>query len=268
MNTVDVQNRGIISISEIKIGDYVKTISGGDDIDNEYYTQVYGFGHFDDNREIPFIQLIYNGPHEEEEENNHHRHNNTQALEVSSKQLIFVSRDSNYGQYYYPIRASDIEVGDILSNGNIVTSINTLSRRGLYAPLTMSGDIIVSGIRSSNYIDILDHNGLYDQHIVGHAVFGPQRIYCTYFMNQCKQQTYNSNGYGSWANIIINIAFKLNSIGYVTNMIFSLFSIFVVHFMSLVELLLYTMVIGSSSYIGLGMVFVVVTIYVVMMKRM
>lgn len=39
-----------------------------------------------------------------------------------------------------------MNVGDVLSDGVTVTSIHTVSRRGVYAPFTASGSIIVNGV--------------------------------------------------------------------------------------------------------------------------
>lgn len=210
MNTVEEKDHGIIPITQVKIGDFVKTGTGN-------YTQIYGFGHLDPEREESFIQIHFDQYYY----NNSHQTPN--ILELSSDHLVFVDRSSRS----YPIRATDVVVGDILS-GKKVSSISSILRRGLYAPLTMSGDVAVSGIRASNYVDVLDYSGWYDQHVVGHAVFGPRRIFCSYFMNTCKQETY-INGFGPWSHVIVTAASKLNGLGWIANTAFSAWSVSVVH---------------------------------------
>jgi Hint module len=180
MNTVHVKDVGEISITQLKIGQYVKS-RGGE------YTLVYGFGHYDKERYASYLQIYFDN-------------NNGQVLEISPKHLIFLDRNG----LPIPIRSSDVKVGDILS-GKIITTIQNIKRRGLYAPLTMSGDIVVSGIIASNYVDMLEEYQdmiLYDQHFLGHIIFTPQRLFCTYVIDLCKDEVY-VNGYGPLSYLIV-----------------------------------------------------------------
>lgn len=177
-NTVELKGYGDIKMAELKIGDYVK-------VGNGKYTQVYGFGHYDIDRVETFVKLHFNV---------------IDPLEISANHLVFVLKNG----INTPVRAAEVMIGDSLS-GKIVTSIDTVTRRGLYAPLTLSGDIIVSGILASNYVDVLDRKLAFNQHVLGHTIMAPKRLYCQYFMDKCKNETY-IDGYGFWAYMIIHCA--------------------------------------------------------------
>jgi Hint module len=103
------------------------------------------------------------------------------------------------------IPAEDVVIGDILS-GQQVQAIRRVVRHGVYAPLTQSGDIMVSGILTSNYVDLF-HGKLpspkgWDQHIIAHTLFHPQRYFCSQYLAVCKNEIY-IHGYGILAYVII-----------------------------------------------------------------
>lgn len=196
MNTVEEKNQGIISIAKLKIGDNVKTGTG-------HYTQVYGFGHMDHNREESFIQIHLDSSDDSSDDV-------PTTIEISSKHLIFVDRSDRP----YAIEAAGVVVGDFLSGRKVVNVVTGVVRQGVYAPLTMSGDIAVSGVRASNYVDLLEYGGWYNRHVIGHAAFGPRRLFCRYFMNICMQETY-TNGYGSYTRFILWCASMVNGLGWI-----------------------------------------------------
>ena len=231
-NEVEVQDIGFIPLNQVKVGDYVK---GG----NDQFTQVYGFGHFDHEEKAEFVRIHFD---------NHHYEAN-KALEISSNHLVFVHRDQQQKEISIP--AGDVVVGDIVS-GKIVSSIVTIAERGVFAPLTKSGDIIVSGIRTSNYVNILhgtgnDHFG-WDQHILGHAFYFPQRLFCSYFIDVCKKEKY-TNGFGFWSSIIVQGGSILKDQGCFVTIIFSILS---------TPLVMLVYILETTSIIGLyGVLFLV-----------
>jgi Hint module len=201
VNKVEVKNGGYIFMSQLQIGDLVRSGAGE-------YTQVYGFGHRDHHVEATFLQIYFDSDSK-----------NESPVEVSSDHLIFVERNQ---QTSFAVPASDVVVGDILS-GKKVASIHELTRRGVYTPLTQSGDIIVNGIRSSNYINVLNHNLLWDQHILGHSIIFPQRLFCKYFIDICQKETY-TDGYGFLAYYIVHVGLRINEQkGWHTSILVSVF---------------------------------------------
>jgi Hint module len=191
-NFVEVKDVGYIRINQVKIGDYIRAGNGKD------YTQVYGYGHYDNNLESEFIQVSFTV-------------DNNSILEISPSHILFVQRTVNKMKRSIMIAASDIMVDDIL-NTQTIRSIQRVQRRGVYAPLTYSGDFMINGIRVSNYVKLFDNKFNMDHHALGHACFLPQRLFCTFFMHVCQKETY-INGYGRLAWIIIHLGRIMNDYG-------------------------------------------------------
>jgi Hint module len=87
-----------------------------------------------------------------------------------------------------------------------VKFIQEVIRRGVYAPLTQSGDIQVNGILASNYVDLLELPSMIllpDQHTLAHILFYPQRIFCRVFLDICKKEIY-IHGYGPLSYLLVS----------------------------------------------------------------
>jgi Hint module len=237
LNTVEVKDVGVMPMNQLKIGDYVKRSNS--DNDDDAYTQVYGFGHLDHNREDEFLQIFLDHSNTSSD-NNANSLQHLPPFEVTSRHLVFVKRNDKE----YTIAASNIRIGDeVLLHDKrqqqhhrcVVQSIHTVKRQGVYSPLTQSGDMVVSGLRVSNYVDVLDVNlVLWDQHKIGHALFFPQRLFCTHFLETCKKETYRK-GYGLWSYLIVGIGSSLNEYGWWTRYILALFCIPVVGIVYVME---------------------------------
>jgi Hint module len=194
MNTVEVEGTGEVAINQVKVGDFIK--AGNND-----FTQVYGFGHIDPDLEADFLQIVLA--------------DDSPSIEMTSRHLVYVKRNN----HLYSMPASDIVVGDELS-GKSVQAIRTVTRRGVYAPLTQSGDILVSGVRASNYVDVLDYSLVWDQHVYAHAFFFPQRLFCRFFLDTCKKEMY-VKGYGLLAYTTIGLGSIVNHGGPFAILMFS-----------------------------------------------
>merc|ERR1712176_1108921 len=119
-------------------------------------------------------------------------------LEMSAEHLVFVEGKTN------PVRADSIKAGDILQaedNHAVVQSIKSVTRNGIYNPLTGSGTIQVNGITASNYISFQKENDEYAEfqggveimshHDAAHVAMTPYRFYCTTLAN-CDNNDANS----------------------------------------------------------------------------
>jgi Hint module len=175
---VEVHGRGYIPMHQLRIGDMVK--SG--DANSIVFTQVYGFGHLDYDKEQTFLHIGFDGEF----------CISSNALYISPQHLVFVIRNHET----YPIQAMDVILGDILLGTTreehlVVLTIQMVRQRGVFAPLTQSGDIVVNGVVASNYVDALqDAKLIWLQHTLGHIVFYPQRSFCYYFIETCKKEGY------------------------------------------------------------------------------
>lgn len=113
----------------LQVGDVVLTPSG--------YEKVYTIDHRSEDQMAEFIQ-IYTFMEE--------------PLEITANHLIYVQGKKD------PVKASSVIVGDKLQGffeGEMksveVESISSISKRGLYNPITESGSIVVNGLVTSTY---------------------------------------------------------------------------------------------------------------------
>ena len=130
--TVKVEAKGEVVMKDLQLGDKVYTGSE--------YDLVYAFAHRDMDARVDFLQIYTRGLV-------------GQPLQVSGNHMMYIHGKSN------PVRAVDIEVGDTLQdgvgNGSVVTKIETVKSKGLYAPLTASGKLLVDGLVASSYVAVL-----------------------------------------------------------------------------------------------------------------
>ena len=176
-NLVEVQGKGATRMEHLQIGDFVQTNGGG-------YSEVYSFLHKDNDRIAPYLQ-IYTATAEA-------------PLEVSAAHMISLA--SVGGQLF--VRADSVNVGDVLSTvDNVVTTVTAIEhayRRGLFAPLTYTGDISVGGILASNYISVFSLS-----HSVTHASMAPRRWFC--HLRSCEKDAYNENGIATWCSALVQL---------------------------------------------------------------
>jgi len=177
-NNVEVQGKGMTTMDAIKVGDYVRT-------GNDNFSRVFSLAHLDDEFEADFLQLYAEGLEK--------------PLEITGMHMLFASGK--------PIRADEVNVGDMLGK-NKVSEIKPVKRNGVYAPITESGDIVVSGIHSSSYYAFLDRVP-FNQHVMSHFFFAPHRLMCSFDFDLCKNEGH-TNGYTNWAYWAIQIMEKAN----------------------------------------------------------
>jgi hypothetical protein len=174
--TVEVKDKGTMLITDLQVGDQV--LSG----DGTTYETVYSFGHRHDAVEATFLQFL------------------PSDIEISMDHMLKID-----GRY---IPASAVNVGDRLetASGDFITvnKITTVVRKGVYAPFTTSGTIIVSDIKASNYIAFQGSDRL----VVGgwetclsyqwlaHLSQGPHRIWVHLF--GVDDEAYSDTGMSSW----------------------------------------------------------------------
>jgi hypothetical protein len=178
---VEVQGKGTITMDQLKLGDYVK--SGANK-----FSRVYSFSHIDNNVEASFLQI--------------HTERLQLPLEVTPEHIVYVSGK--------PVRASDVQVGDIMDGHNLVTRITKVRRRGVYAPVTYSGDILVSGVLASSYVSLLDQASPRLQNSAAHAMTGVHRMLCKISFSYCQQETYDVNGVSTFIQPIAHLMRTLN----------------------------------------------------------
>jgi len=174
INTVEVQGKGFISMDALRVGDYARA---GDD----KFSRVFSFAHLNEELDMDFFQISAEGLEA--------------PLEITDRHFVFVSGKA--------VRADNVKVGDMLGN-NMVSDIRTIKRTGVYAPITESGDIMVSSILASSYVSFLDQIYL-DENMMTHMYFAPQRVACKINFSWCENETFSKDGYSNWSNWAIKI---------------------------------------------------------------
>ena len=175
--SLEVQNEGPRKIKHLQLGDKVKTSS-----DPDIFEPVYSFGHRDVNSFGEFVQIT----------------TQSATLELSKDHMVFVGGSGS-------LPASRIKVGDKLDNGALVEKVTIVVRKGIYAPFTPSGTIMVNGIKASTYVAFQDSPVLkvgsfqtpLSYQWMAHASQFPHRIYCHYF-GPCVTESYNEEGISVW----------------------------------------------------------------------
>merc|ERR1712157_115001 len=144
-DSVEVQGKGMISMDSLEIGDYVR--SGKD------FSQVFSFAHLDLDAEANFLQI--------------HTEGSVAPLEITDNHMLFRNDKA--------VSAKDVSVGDMLGD-NKVTKITSVKRTGLYAPITYDGSIVVNGIKSSCYVQMMDLAPVDQNQFLEHMFFSLQRV--------------------------------------------------------------------------------------------
>lgn len=127
--------RGIaVAMSNLVLGDKVLTRSN-------HFEPIYSFGHRHETIQATYLQIHVGQPDGEEEA----------ILEMSTDHMVFVSKDQTKP-------ASSLSLGDSVWTANgteaTVTRIQTVDRRGAFAPFTPSGSIFVNGVVASTFVSL------------------------------------------------------------------------------------------------------------------
>jgi len=153
---------------------------GDSGLTSQGYSKVYSFGHKDTSTSENYLQM--------------HSQSTTATkidslpLEISADHLIYIAEEGENTIALVPARK--VKIGDLLIGADgkpskIVVSIEIVTRRGLYSPLTATGDIVVNDILASNYVSrkwiqplLLFHSGskfLHWMHSVSPILYGHGR---------------------------------------------------------------------------------------------
>jgi hypothetical protein len=192
-NTVEVLNKGIITLNSLKIGDHVKTGTSPDG--QSFYSPVISFMHLDHHAEVTYFQIFTSASCKI-------------PLEISGNHLLYRHDDS-------VVRAQDVQIGDILKGDTtnmVVTHVKNIQRQGLYAPATENGKIWVSGVTASSYISLFNNDIISPniEAMVSHMALAPLRVACNIgsFLI-CQSETYSEDGFSMNLLTLINFGHRL-----------------------------------------------------------
>ena len=180
---VRVQNNGWIPMSSVKMGDKVLVSEGK-------YEEVYSFGHRNVAESAQFLQIF-------SDDSDH------QPIEISTDHLILLRHE-----HWVP--AGTVQVGDLLTKGDgthvAVTQVRYVTRKGIFAPFTKSGTIVVNNIVASNYVtfqqgsEYLTIGGMETPltfHWLAHTFESGHRLVCK-FCAVCGNESYTGSGISHW----------------------------------------------------------------------
>lgn len=184
---LSVKGKGLVRMEQLRIGDMVLTKGG-------VYSTVYSFLHFEPHEATTFLRITTT--------------ETTLPFEITHDHLLYI-----YDQKLKKrdvVNAGSIKVGDFLvgETGQMeVVSIENTERVGLYAPLTHSGDVFVSGALASSYVTLPVFQGgsISDRmaNLCMHAVFAPYGAYCALF--GCHGETYNDSGLPTYVEFLLKV---------------------------------------------------------------
>jgi len=182
-NLVQVQGTGNVLMSELQVGDRVLTSA-------ESYEPVYAFGHRHETVKTTFVKfLVESGS----------------WLEMTGAHLIHVKGKA------HPVRADSVEVGESLvgkeGENLMITKIKEVNKKGIYAPLTASGNLVVNSLIASSYVSMQDNadeyvqlastNMMLSQAGIAHLWMTPLRMLCTR-SNHDLCSTLDEDGLSPW----------------------------------------------------------------------
>lgn len=178
-NDVQVRGKGLVTVDQLSIGDYVMASNGK-------FSRIYSFSHFDPDILAEYLQIYVSGL--------------SQPLEISGEHMLLVNNRM--------VRANQVDEGDMLGD-RLVEKIGSVHRKGAYAPVTESGDVVVAGVLASSFVAILDHSPI-NQHFIVHAFLSPLRLMCSLDFGVCENETY-TDGYSNWIYLMMKVAQAVNA---------------------------------------------------------
>jgi len=175
---------------ELQIGDAVMTAGGT-------YSMVYSFSHKQTSARGTYLQIL--------------TRDMSNPLEITANHLIYVFDESL--QSTRLAFAQDVKIGDFLVTAaglpSRVMSIDTVEgNRGLYTPITASGDILVNGVQASSYTSVYFLDGLVSEqllHWLSHGTMAPYRFYCA-VTGGCHDESYDEiEGLNPWIGFLAGV---------------------------------------------------------------
>lgn len=179
------KEKGLVHIKELQIGDMIKS-------SHHTFSRIYSFGHKKDDSYANFLQIHYSSK------------TLSGSIEMTEDHLLLVN-DSM-------VPASFVKVGDRLSAAKedvMVEKIQVVRRKGVYAPFTESGTIIVNGIVASSYITLQPGSGSLkisdidtgmSVHQLSHYFQGFHRAACKLRWSWCVNEKYTNEGVSTWVH--------------------------------------------------------------------
>jgi len=188
-NSVVVEkNMGPMKIKDIQIGNIIQSSYGG-------FSRIYSFGHRNVNAITNFLQIHYTigggklfG-----------------SIEITPNHLMSINS--------FMLPASSVQVGDRLQGNTeeemIVSKILNIRSRGVYAPFTESGTVLINNVLASSYVTLQPGTGSLkfasidtglSMHDLSHLFQGIHRMSCQLYWPWCANESYTKEGISTWVS--------------------------------------------------------------------
>jgi len=177
--TCEVEGVGKVLMKDISLGDKVL-------VDFNKYEPVYSFGHYNPLMEAEFLRIS----------------TDSHKLDISGDHMVFLEGGES-------MPAKHVKIDDMLqlagSGSEIVMRVENIKKRGVYAPFTASGSIIINGIKASTFIAFQDSKTLIlsgmdtgiSFQFIAHTFELPHRVWCEY-ISECLEEQYTDDGVSTW----------------------------------------------------------------------
>ena len=196
-----VSANSIVQVQDADSGTIIPTriadVSMGDNVlvGNGQYEEVYGFAHHHEDLPTDYLQVFAKSQ----------KKSNDKPLEITADHMV-MTKDGE------AIPAGTLNTGSelVLQDGTtaVVTKIRAVTRRGLYGPLTPSGQIVVDGILISTFVALqpdtgyLRINGFTTPMAfqwMGKTFEAPHRLYSHYFgLSSSWLDAHDEQGFSGW----------------------------------------------------------------------
>lgn len=174
-------DRGAVRMKDLRLGDEVLV---GDGV----YEPIYSFGHLGRDTKASFLQITTE---------------RSKVVLTSNHMLFSRSRRS-------AVPALLLQVGeeliDAFGDSDRILAIKTVQERGVYAPFTPSGQIVVNNILASTYIAMEETEKLgngnwlsLSHQWLAHTAQFPHRLVC-YHLKSCSTEEYTPEGISLWVS--------------------------------------------------------------------
>ena len=183
---VETADRGEVSMDDVSLGDKVLTNNGN-------YEPIYSFGHKNEQETGEFVRVSVLA--QETDERLH--------LELSRQHMLLVNSSR-----FLP--ASMVQVGDnvTVADGGLGTvyGLSSVRGKGLYAPFTPSGTLVVNGVVASSFVALQESETLvvggwstpFTLQWLAHIFEAPHRMAC--LVGLCESESYSEDGVSQWVS--------------------------------------------------------------------
>ncbi|XP_052105978.1 uncharacterized protein LOC127738684 [Mytilus californianus] len=192
---VMLHNRKLKRIKHLSVGDKILTMDNNGTLAQD---EVTAWIHQVKTGQFKFLQIVHD----------------LGIITLTPEHIIFVGKSRN------PQHASNLRPGDELSfftsydnrqtvTMAIVSSIHKVEGRGIYAPLTYSGRLLVDSIDVSCYCTLnplqIVGKDIISSHALAHAGFFPLRMAFKFGLNISSSQFIDESGIHSYARFLMNV---------------------------------------------------------------